>query len=1781
MPSLRDSILSRIENPESQYSTDAKPVYGDSPYDSAPSLRDSIMSRIAPEKSKKVDVEDPAISSHKSAISEKIGSISGMLDKIEVEAAFKNLPERMQTSVNRASYGLTEKESVVSEKIESINKMLDFFEVAPPGTSKGLKMPEPVPHGYEKEAAASYLKGLPKKRYEELKSVYRFLNNPVGSTMGYIDSIKEDMLVDTKDKIYNRSYKHPATGEPYYYAGDPTNAEFRDPAAMPFGGRNLRPDGTPKGQGFLGILTRPDGGVSTELSIGVNINGKETLIPLLVKGLSDEQINYLLTTNDPPDKIRQDIVDIAVQHAQERIQKGLSPFFNTNAIEPSSVESPLPRKKSVIPHFKRMGKQYWETKGKQIVEDAIPALNAFTLGLEGLLGGTLMLKDIMEMPATRTTKHVRDKAKSLYNLMRLKPKMEDRMFFDRFFREFGITDKMLDDVLSLAINDKSGKPGFFEEADFLTKISLFLDMYGLGQLNRVATLGRLRYKPNLEYTRKAKWVYDSTKKIKEPNIKEVEDLLKSPRKLLDVPKTKPVVTPSQQGAGVTERPIITPPPQGTPPQGIKAGTPITPAYQVKPLADAIREKMGIKQKPPVVPKAETPKAEAMKDMPKNVYAERGGFAETDMAQETKGIEMPEILELSKDLMGRYPVIKKHLLKKYQALGMAHLRGEKGTISLYNEMFKDPVTAAKVLAHEIGHINDWLPKKYRKGNILGKIGSINNYVKGFLEEYPGAPGELTAKDKAGIWKLAQEMAKKGNVAVPKVTPEDVLAIWRDVNSFIKNRPLNDYIAGLSREQKSEIMKAAIKGKFPDWADFASAYKTAGPDAKELYRKLLRDEIIKRRLIEKESILKELKDLTMKWKPFKEGMNPKYTKYRYSDNELYADAVSVLLNNPDMLKKVAPNFYKAFFNYIERKPDFKKSYFKIMDRVKKGKEEIFLNRQKARRSMFGKGSPIRAKAMKRDKKSIFDILKEELVDKNAPRIKYVKMAQKKGIYIPPEDNPMYWAEEYPYVSSSFFQYLRDTENNVRIPLRKAGMSDVDLDEYMFLKNAAGKWSEKATPLGTTKITAADDLASYKKQIGEANFNLLEKLAKEFGRIRHEHAIPIIKKANSYDPKLMAEITGNKEYVKRDVLYYLDKKYGKNTTKYLHPSVGTFQEIDSPLTATIIQDAILMRASVMKIERQKFIDLMNEAFPKEIRPAELKFNGKYKVPVEPSDPKMGLVTVMDGGKIKGYYLPKDVAENFNKEALLAGAIVNAIGKVSSPFKRIFTTNNPIWAIFNLRRDIKAMAKNLPDTNLIEAYWYVAKSMREAVGDVYKGISSPDVAEMYKKRMLIVGRYYPAFEESEKAHLDKLVQSYVVSPEKHHKGFVKPFIKLLDHLEKIGQITERSVKIAGSKKLKAVPARYYPSARRYAKYNKPPEGYGRQSMGIDTDMEAAHMVRTLVGSPDFKRKGYLSPLYNSIFLFSNAGKEGSRASIEAARLDPISYTWKTMKYDIIPKILMYGAAIGLIGGAASKALKTMYDYIPERDKTHYITVPLGYTKKGKVVYMVIVQDFTGQLVSGLLWKFMNTRKTDDIKEIADLISGGLPYTGLNPILSTFYDTQLFLRGKPVYDSWAGREVIPESVFTANDERMYKEYAKHLWNELGGSVAYRFKNERVSQIKGELEKMYDLPLIGNFLSRFIRVSDRGIEEKAFKKGKEVRQQSYRDLLDAKDVLYKIIDGKELSKDDLIALGKKPHVLENKAILKLIAEKYGMQGLEIYLSGNSKEESQAMLEEWIKLKRKK
>ena len=81
-------------------------------------------------------------------------------------------------------------------------------------------------------------------------------------------------------------------------------------------------------QGFLGpIKNNVTGKIMTEVSIGVEIDGKEILIPAMVPTLTPKEIDALKNINIGEEPLPKSIIDKATRHAIPRINNNMSPFY--------------------------------------------------------------------------------------------------------------------------------------------------------------------------------------------------------------------------------------------------------------------------------------------------------------------------------------------------------------------------------------------------------------------------------------------------------------------------------------------------------------------------------------------------------------------------------------------------------------------------------------------------------------------------------------------------------------------------------------------------------------------------------------------------------------------------------------------------------------------------------------------------------------------------------------------------------------------------------------------------------------------------------------------------------------------------------------------------------------------------------------------------------------------------------------------------------------------------------------------------------------------------------------------------------------------------------------------------------------------------------------------------------------------------------------------------------------------------------------------------------------
>jgi hypothetical protein len=142
------------------------------------------------------------------------------------------------------------------------------------------------------------------------------------------------------------------------------------------------------------------------------------------------------------------------------------------------------------------------------------------------------------------------------------------------------------------------------------------------------------------------------------------------------------------------------------------------------------------------------------------------------------------------------------------------------IRIHAALGKDIEQLSKTVAHEIGHLIDFLPDHtLKRGNLLGRLASLKKFMKHTIAADPKGLPPLTPEDRLRIKKEAKEILLKENAGklidevirkeIP-ITPDDVLNIWNMVSEDFP-ADLHDYIKSLDTAGKKAVVKAALKGE----------------------------------------------------------------------------------------------------------------------------------------------------------------------------------------------------------------------------------------------------------------------------------------------------------------------------------------------------------------------------------------------------------------------------------------------------------------------------------------------------------------------------------------------------------------------------------------------------------------------------------------------------------------------------------------------------------------------------------------------------------------------------------------------------------------------------------------------------------------------------------------------------------------------------------------------------------------------------------------------------------
>lgn len=997
---------------------------------------------------------------------------------------------------------------------------------------------------------------------------------------------------------------------------------------------------------------------------------------------------------------------------------------------------------------------------------------------------------------------------------------------------------------------------------------------------------------------------------------------------------------------------------------------------------------------------------------------------------------------------------------------------------------DPDFARRVLSHEIGHWADYMSEKEMgRGGILGRLAKLKKYLKTTIDRLPTDPSKvITSKERAKLyWRAEKEAGPR-----PAKDEELDLDAWKAERS-------------------------------------------------RLYAEFIEEEIGMRDLITRDHVMEELKDLTLWWKPFSPIEGDQYTKYRYSSPELYADALSVLLNNPAALKKKAPVFYDAFFNYLEKNPIYQQAYDEVTKDIRKGASGA--RSVERTYDSFHEGDETERREMEKKNSTPFEIRNTfgtMFLERFYRLQRLVNRAKKSGLKL----NPMEMIDFARYTGSQIENYVKRVGQEVGKYLQDNNLTDKDLGVYLAYMRAINERSQLANPIVGDQASAKKALESFESTMGPVNMEILKTAKKRFRKIREELILDPLVRAQAHSPELIEQIVENEHYATFEVIEYLDRKHGSGTGVFMFPQFGTVKNITNPVSATLKTDVSLIWALNWNQAKMGTADFLQSHFPDSVRDAKKTWDGKKTVFKDTSEEGWGLLTFQRNGKTEGYYVDDSTADAFQRtESDDYNKALRLLRMTSVPARLWFTTIRPGFQLFNVFfRDPTRSIRNLP--GLGRRPWKIYKnifnSLKAIRSELVEGTSDKSLEEMRKRGLLISWANYAGMDAYD-TETERLLAKYS-GTEYWNSKINNPIKKIFSHILLLGNVGEIANKRAGFQYLID----------------------NQETLGL-ADEQVDHMVRHWAGSPSFITGGKVTPVTNNLFLFSNAIFQGWRSDIEALRESPNAAA-KAIVYGITPKAMMLafstGAVISILKSLGAddddpvveyaKWMEKMYARVSSYDMTNYTNVPLFEADDGKVCQLRVPQDEFARVIGGLFYKMFANEDFSSMTFAQDTLRYmGDQGPGLNPVISAALDVVNHLSGGRVYDSFRERPAVSEREHKAGGLPKHKAFGKWFWNNYGGSFLFKFKAGNPAETKHWLESLVQYPLMGDTIGRFFKITDYGLIEKAQKAKEKAESRRAREIIDIRNLVAREIEGADLSTQEKALLAKSSYADTYRELLKV------------------------------------
>jgi len=874
--------------------------------------------------------------------------------------------------------------------------------------------------------------------------------------------------------------------------------------------------------------------------------------------------------------------------------------------------------------------------------------------------------------------------------------------------------------------------------------------------------------------------------------------------------------------------------------------------------------------------------------------------------------------------------------------------------------------------------------------------------------------------------------------------------------------------------------------------------------------------------------ELKALSAWWRPWDPDTANKQTKaYRNSSKELYADAVSVLLNSPGELQERAPVFYGEFFAALDRKPDVADAYFAIQEAMSGTPEELAERRLTRQREMFDRANTksVEYDRLRRQKEAEgfwpwWTKLTARTYEKLAP---LRRLRRKDGDWggLPPGRDPIYALEEIPKVKGRQKVFAEQFGRDIYETLKQAGTSWTEFGMFLFQERVfAGDRTQLANPQGASPEVAAMTYRALHERLTPEQWTLLQDLGAKF----RAEMYTLTKEGHDigfYTDELFESLQPD-SYVTFKTVDSIP--YGVSATiRHQH---GTLSDIINPAEATLAKAMVMMKAFAHQRAKTQAYQLLKDKHPELIE--DVRVDAKGEPYSRPTRRDWKVVTFREKGHIRGFYTDPYMADAINMD--VHGKRIPVVAELTQAFRSLVIVYNLAFQSYNLIKDPFRAWPNTPTLTVGQYFLHLPKAYRlgrvrafgmpktpkakyeQAQKDLEEAEKAGILGITYNEMMAhddlsaeslanLLHRYHVAgLSEYETWLGKKLKQAGEQVPAAEVAGRVVNWVSLqtLERIKNLGDLIETMPKAVGiyhfTTPPKPVSRRVGEAVGMLAPSSTPPPWAARSISEIPADVKSH--IRRKVGSPDFEAGGYYKSVLNDALVFSNAIYQAVAADVEVATSPKTAFTfwYRHALIGIVPKIIMFGALMGWppFDKDSRRRMSAVTDYY----LSTRIVIPVDEDENGDVSALLLPVDDTSRILGALAWKLLNWMgdqpQTRSIFEsIIDYTGGQLP--SVSPYLAAIMDTAVMASGGNPRDRFRRVDLLTRDEQAARSAGA--EHQLHAWRKfvgwefqkIGGSVIWTFTpggDQPREQTLGQ--RILKLPLVGPIARRFVYIGQRG-----------------------------------------------------------------------------------------------